>query len=293
MTTGVELSIILVNFNDRAHLGPCLRSLWEATRRRPAEVIIVDNQSQDGSPEFVRESFPWVKLILNDSNAGYAKANNIGIRASAGAFLLFLNTDTVVPADAPAALLNELARRPAAGAIGPALVRRDGSCQVSFGRDIGFFAELRQKLILNPYYRATLGRSRRVRRVGWLSGACLLARRHAVEAAGLFDENFFLYFEDIELCRRLRDLGLELLFDPAVRVLHFGGTTTAGQRWRSRLHYRRSQLYYYEKHGSGLSVRLLRIALRLDLIGLRLFRVRSAEDRALLEELRDAVSRRQ
>jgi N-acetylglucosaminyl-diphospho-decaprenol L-rhamnosyltransferase len=292
VTANPELSIILVSFDDRAHLGACLEALGEAARRRPAEVILVDNHSQDGSPEFVGASFPWVKIIFNDRNVGYAKANNIGIRASTGASLLFLNTDTVVPADAPAALLGELDRRPEAAAIGPALVRPDGSFQVSFGRDIGFFAELRQKLVLNPYYRATLRRSRRPQRVGWLSGACLLARRHAVEAAGLFDENFFLYFEDIDLCRRLRDLGFELIFDPRVRVLHVGGTTTAGRRWRSRLHYRRSQLYYYEKHGSALSVRLLRAALRLDLLGLRLFRVRSAADRALLDDLRGEVSGR-
>jgi GT2 family glycosyltransferase len=287
-----DLSIILVNFNDRPHLAACLASLQIATEELPAEVILVDNHSGDGSPEFVRESFSWVRLIRSDQNKGYAKANNIGIAASRGAFLLFLNTDTVVPPDAPAMLLAELKRRPRAGAIGPALVRQDSSYQVSFGKDPGFFAEFRQKFFLNPYYRLVLGQSRRPRRVGWLSGACLLARRDAVEAAGLFDENFFIYFEDIDLCRRLRDSGFDLIYYPAVKVLHFGAATTAARRWRSRLHYRRSQLYYYEKHGSRSSRRLLRILLRLDLIAMRLIRVRTPEDLALLEDLRAGLSGR-
>ncbi len=285
MSAGAELSVILVNFNDRSHLAACLESVRAAAEGLSAEVILVDNHSEDGSPGFVRDAFPWVKLIVNDRNLGFAKANNAGFRASTGRFVLFLNTDTVVPPGSLAGLLDELKRRPQAGAIGPALVREDSRYQVSFGGDIGFFAELRQKLLLNPYYALALRYSRRVRPVGWLSGACLLARRDAVGAAGLFDENFFIYFEDIDLCRRVRDLGLELIFDPAVKVLHLGGATTARRKWRSRLHYRESQLYYYEKHGSGWSVSLLKTYLWLSLIGIRLFKVRSPEDRVLLREV--------
>lgn len=290
MNTGAELSVILVNFNDRPHLAACLESVRAAGEGLPAEVILVDNHSEDGSPAFVRDAFPWVKLIVNDRNVGFAKANNAGFGASTGRFVLFLNTDTVVPPGSLAALLDELKRRPQAGAVGPALVREDSRFQVSFGGDIGFFGELRQKLLLNPYHALTLRYSRRVRSVGWLSGACLLAKRDAVGAAGLFDENFFIYFEDIDLCRRIRDLGLDLIFDPAVKVLHLGGATTARRKWRSRLHYRESQLYYYEKHGSGLSVSLLKTYLWLSLVGIRLFKVRSPEDRALLREVEARLS---
>jgi len=292
MNDGPELSVILVSFNDRSHLAGCLESVRTASAGLSAEVILVDNHSADGSPEFVRESFPWVKLIVNDHNAGFAKANNAGIKSSGGRFMLFLNTDTVVLPGSLAALLAGLKRRPDAGAIGPALVRGDGRFQVSFGKDIGFFSELRQKIILNPYYKIALRHARRVRSVGWLSGACLLARRGAVGAAGLFDESFFIYFEDIDLCRRIRDLGLDLLYDPGVRVVHFGGATTAPRRSSSRLYYRESQLHYYEKHGAGLSVFLLRIFLRFSLLRLKLFRVRAAEDRALLGRLEDKMRKR-
>ena len=292
MSGAPELSVILVNFNDRSHLGACLDSVGAATAELSAEVILADNHSDDGSREFVREAFPWVKLIVNGRNLGFAKANNAAIRASSGRHVLFLNTDTVVPPDAVVALLAGLKRRPEAGAIGPALVRQNSSFQVSFGRDIGFFAELGQKLFLNPYYRIVLKRSRRVRSVGWLSGACLLARRDAVEAAGLFDEGFFIYFEDIDLCRRIGSLGLELLYDPSVRVVHFGGATTAPRKQKSRLHYRESQLYFYEKHGPGLSVFLLKLYLRLSLTGMKLFRARTAEEQALLGEIEDKISGR-
>ena len=108
----------------------------------------------------------------------------------------------------------------------------------------------------------------------------------------MFDEGFFLYFEDIDLCRRIGDLGLELLYDPSVRVIHFGGATTAPRRLKSRLHYRESQLYYYEKHGAGLSVFLLKQYLRLSLTGMRLFSVRTAEERAFLDQLEDKISGR-
>jgi len=288
----IELSVILVNFNDRPHLSPCLESVQAAAQSLSAEVILVDNHSDDGSPELVRESFPWVKLIVNEQNAGFAKANNAGFRASSGRFVLFLNTDTILPAGSLAALLDELKRRPEAGGAGPALVRSDSSFQVSFGKDVGFFAELRQKFLLNPYYKIRLRYSRRVRSVGWLSGACLLARRDAVAAAGLFDENFFIYFEDIDLCRRIRDLGFELLYVPAVKVVHFGGATTAARKLRSRLLYRESQLSYYEKHGAGPSVFLLKAYLRLSLAGLKLFRVRTAEDREILGRLEARISGR-
>ena len=145
-----ELSVVLVNYNDRAHLPACLASLQKAVSGLSAEVILVDNQSSDGGPELARSSFPWVRLIENDQNVGYPRANNIGFRQSRGEYVLFLNTDTVVPAAAPAELLAWIKARPELGAVGPALVRENGRFQVSFGKSVGIFSEIRQKLILNP-----------------------------------------------------------------------------------------------------------------------------------------------
>jgi GT2 family glycosyltransferase len=257
-----ELSIVLVNYNDRGHLAACLSSLQKALFGLSAEVILVDNHSDDGSPGLVRTAFPWVRLVENGENFGYPKANNIGFFQSSGEFCLFLNTDTVVPETGLAALLTAIRQRPKAGAIGPALVQESGRFQVSFGRKVDFVSEILQKLILNPFHRVALRLFRKAREVGWLSGACLLVRREALEAAGLFDEIFFLYFEDIDLCRRIRERGFSLIFFPAVRVAHVGGAATSARRWRSRLEYRRSQLRFYEKHSSRTSLRLLKLYLR-------------------------------
>ena len=287
---GPALSIILVNYNDRAHLRACLSSLAPALGDGQPEIIVVDNHSTDGSPEMVESSFPRVRLVREEENLGYARANNIGIRAGRGDFLLFLNTDTVAPEGSLVALLSALESQPDAGAIGPALRRRSGY-QVSFGKEVNFFAELWQKFVRNPYFKIALRFSRRVRETGWLSGACLLARRRAVEEAGLFDERFFLYFEDIDLCRRMRRLGFKLWFDPRVEVFHEGGAATSQLKRRSRLEYRRSQLYYYRKHASRASLFLLTCYLKLNFFLLRAFRLGRATERAELREQMGRVFR--
>ncbi len=289
-TNGRELSVILVNYNDRSHLPACLASLEKALSGLNAEVILVDNRSGDGSQELVRASFPWVRLIENDQNAGYPRANNLGFSHCRGEFVLFLNTDTVVPADAPAKLLAGLKTCPEVGAVGPALIHANGRFQVSFGKKVGFFSEMRQKLIFNPYYKIALRHSRKPRAVGWLSGACLLARRKALEAAGLFDEGFFLYFEDIDLCRRLAEKGFGLVLCPGVRITHFGGAATSARRWQSRLEYRRSQLRFYEKHNPRLSSRFLRFYLRLTILALGVSIRRDEEKGRFREGLRQILA---
>jgi GT2 family glycosyltransferase len=287
-----ELSVVLVNYNDRGHLADCLSSLQKAVSGLDAEVILVDNHSEDGSPGLVRTAFPWVNLIENRENLGYPKANNIGFFQSRGEFCLFLNTDTVMPETGPAALLSGMRGLPDVGAIGPALVHKNGLYQVSFGRRVNFISQIWQKIIFNPFYKFALRLSRKSREVGWLSGACLLARRDVVEAAGLFDEGFFLYFEDIDLCQRIRERGFKLVFFPSVRVFHSGGAATSARRWRSRLEYRRSQLRFYKKHNSRNSLRLLKLYLRCNVLlsGLVRLKADGTERARYRDELREIVS---
>ncbi len=261
------VSIILVNFNDRRRLLDCLASVRSDPGAAACEILVVDNASTDGSPEAVRAGFPDICVIANPDNAGFSKANNRGVGQSRGAFLLFLNTDTRVPAGAIGALLERLRSDPAIGAVGPALVHKPGDYQVSFGNRVGFAAQVFQKFVLNPRHKRALRKRRPVREVGWLSAACFLCRREAFERAGGFDERFFLYFEDIDLCFRIRKAGWKLLFVSAVEVGHEGGATTSASpaiRAASRFEYRRSQLLFYEKHNSRISRRLLRASLWLN-----------------------------
>jgi GT2 family glycosyltransferase len=264
------LSILLVNYNDGAHLPECLSSIETHARTIDHEVIVVDNASTDGSPELIAERFPRIRLIRNSRNEGFGRANNRAVRESRGTFILFLNTDVVLHPGALDLILTEMAADPLTGIVGPALLNPGGSFQVSFGGRVGFFMEAFKKIFLNRAIRRSLRKGGGRREVGWVSGAFLLARMKTLLEAGLFDENFFLYFEDIDLCRRAVEKGWKVIFLPIAVSFHWGGTTTAGRLLRSRLEYRKSQLLFYRKHNSRVSLALLRLYLRLDFAALSL-----------------------
>jgi len=266
-----EVSAVVVNYNDKIHLKECLASLEGSSHITPLEIIVIDNNSSDGSQEFIKSHFPRVKLIGNRENRGFAKASNQGIEQSQGDFLIFLNTDTILPPEPLSLILHEMKTNPEVGAVGPALSKGKNRYQVSFGKRMNFWSELVQKGIFNLYYRIRLKHTREKREVGWLSAACLMARRKALEEVNFFDENFFLYFEDIDLCYRLRQKGWMQLYLPQAQVFHKGGATTSSLAITSRYEYRKSQLYFYHKHNSKFSLFLLRVYLFLNFSFLFLF----------------------
>ncbi len=250
---GRGLSVILVSYNARAPLEACLRSLTTSVADIPHEIIVVDNASQDGTAEMVERAFPEVRLIRNRENLGYPKANNQGVAAAEGEFVLLLNPDTEVPPGAPDRLMAELRARPRAGAVAPVLRLPSGRIQVSFGWSVGFLSESAKKLVLNRFLSRWAEKHRSPRKMGWLGGACLLIRREVLEQVRGFDETFFLYFEDIDLCYRIRNLGFDLYLVPDVEIRHVGGASISGLRLLGRFHYRRSQLRFYRKHASLVS----------------------------------------
>ena len=260
-----EISLILVSFNDWIHLEKCLQSLKGCLPELDLEIVVVDNNSTDGSPDLIKKNFPKIKLICNKENLGFSKANNLGIRASAGEFVLFLNSDTIVNTQALTVLLEGMKRNPSIGAVGPALLSGQETYQVSFGKKVDFFSEFIQKGFFNFYYSKKIKSDRKVREVGWLSAACLLVRRKALDEAGGFDENYFLYFEDIDLCCQIRQEGWTLRFCPQAQIIHIGGTSTSAVKNSSRYHYRKSQIYFYRKHNSRLSQGLLKIYLWINI----------------------------
>ena len=218
----VDLSIIIVSFNARADLERCLQSLHDAPPARSHEIIVVDNASTDGSADAARRR-PDVRVIDAGSNLGFARGNNIGIRASTGANLLLLNSDTIVPAGAIDRLLDELDRHPDVAVVGPRLVDAGGRAELSFGRMIGPLNELRQKRHgAARRRRSQLTRQRRSI-PDWVSGACLLVRRADAEAVGLLDERYFMYTEDVDFCAAIRARGRRVLFTPGVEVVHLRG----------------------------------------------------------------------
>jgi hypothetical protein len=241
----VALSIVIVSFNAREDLARCLASLHDAPPAASHEILVVDNRSSDGSAESVRR-WPGVRLIENDANVGFARANNIGIRSSEGDALLLLNSDTVVRPGALDALLRELHADPGVAVIGPRLVDDRGRAELSFGRMIGPVNEWRQKRLARSAAVESLTRQRHY--PDWVSGACLLVRRADAEAVGLLDERYFMYTEDVDFCAAIRARGRRILFTPEVEILHRRGRSAAAAPAETRAAYHRSRVAFYEKH---------------------------------------------
>ncbi|MBI1875434.1 MAG: glycosyltransferase family 2 protein [Acidobacteria bacterium] len=250
-----DLAIVIVSYQAREHLERCLASLGAAPPQRSHEIVVVDNASSDGSADRVAAEWPSVTLIRLPDNRGFAAATNVGIRRTRSEFVLLLNSDAIVPSGALDRLVAALERHADAAAIGPRLVDDTGQVELSFGRMFSPLNELRQKLLVRasrsgiPGARAYVQRLvSRPRTPDWISGACLLVRRADADRAGLLDERFFLYAEDVDFCARLRALGRLIRFAPEIDVVHARGQSVAFDPRAAEAHYRRSQLAFYAKH---------------------------------------------
>ena len=259
-----KISAIVVSHNTRDDLLRCLASL-AAHVRLPLEVVVVDNASTDGSVDAVRRAYPTARLLPSPANEGFSTANNAGIRASAGPHVLVLNSDAELTAGAVETMSGLLDARADVGVVGPLTRNPDGTVQLSFGSDLTPLSEWRQRSLVRGVrarrpaaLREAERRASREHEPDWVSGSCFLARRAALEAVGGFDEGFFLYEEDADLCRRLRGAGWRVLYTPAAEVRHALGRSAAQAPARARLEYRRSHLRYYRKHNGLLLTALLR-----------------------------------
>ena len=206
MTPAPDVSIIIVSFNARAHLERCLQSLHDAPPVRPHEIIVVDNASADGSADAARR-WPRVRVIEAGSNLGFARGNNAGIRASTGKYSLLLNSDTIVPPGAVDSLLAAIERDSSVAVVGPRVVDSTGRAELSVGRMVSPWNEIRQKFLM-PARAEQISRQEHF--TDWVSGACLLVRRSDADAVGLLDERFFMYGEDFDICARTQLAGWKL-----------------------------------------------------------------------------------
>jgi N-acetylglucosaminyl-diphospho-decaprenol L-rhamnosyltransferase len=252
----MTLSIIIVNWNTSALLVNCLASLRESEIGE-SEIWVVDNASTDDSAEQVARRFPEVQLIRNSVNAGFARANNQGIAASRGDCILLLNSDTLVPHKTLSYLVQFMIENPRVGACGPRLLRPDGTPQpYAFGDDPTLSYLLRRGLNRLLFARYLHDWSiEHTLQVDWVSGACLLLRRVALEQAGLLDEQFFMYFEDIDLCLRLRQAGWQVYYEPRVAITHLGGQSLCHNP-QAQTAYQNSIRHFYARH-YGPTARIL------------------------------------
>lgn len=248
------LDIVIASCNTCAELDACLKSLADAPPAGLATIWVVDNASTDGTVEHVRAAWPDVSLIALDRNVGFAAANNIAIRRSDSALVLLLNSDTMVPPRAIDVLIERLLAT-GATAAGPRLVDAHGRPEVSFGAMLSPLVELRQRRLVraaasdSPAARARIAQLvAHERYTDWVSGACLLVRRADAVRAGLLDERYFMYEEDVDFCAALRAGGGRILFTPAAEIVHLRGRSIGRASARSHALYDASHLAFYEKH---------------------------------------------
>jgi GT2 family glycosyltransferase len=251
------LDIIIVSYNTREDLLACLETIPAYKPSCEYLTIVVDNASTDGSVEAVRARWPDVHVIALEQNAGFGAANNVAIRASSAPLILVLNSDTLLTAGALDVLCDRL-RETGAVAAGPRLVTASGAGgrpEISYGPMLTPVGEVVQRMrqraalasgwMARRYVAHLLSRERFV---DWVSGACLLVRREAALDAGLFDERYFLYEEDVDFCAALRARGGRIVFTPRAEIVHRRGRSRLAAGSRADLEYDLSHLAFYQKH---------------------------------------------
>lgn len=266
----IALSVIIVNWNTREHLRACLRSIFTYPPDEPFEVWVVDNASSDDSVQMVREQFPQVNLIANEQNMGYGRANNQALRQAQGEFALILNSDIEVTPHALQALIDFMRQHPDAHAAGGQLILPDGSIQPSCSERLTLWAVFcEQSLLAKAFprsrlfggYTLTWWSYDSVREVEQVVGACLMLRRQSDGSFPLFDERYFMYAEDTELCHRIRRRGGRIYYVPHARFKHHLGASSEQESIRTEMvkAYNRSRILFFREVYGAWSVPVYRL----------------------------------
>jgi N-acetylglucosaminyl-diphospho-decaprenol L-rhamnosyltransferase len=263
------VSIIIVSWNVRELLAQCLRSVvqdCQAFASDQVEIIVIDNASTDDSVQTVRDQFPHVRLIESGANLGFARANNQALRAGAGRYVLLLNPDTVVKPGAFKSLVDFMDQHAEAGAAGAHILNPDETLQLSCYPAPTLSREMWRLLHLDkflPYGEYRMGEwdTRTPRQVDAVLGACLIVRRAALDQTGLFDESYFIYSEEIDLCYRIRRQGWRIFWVPQADVIHYGGQSTQQVASEMFLRLYQGKIIYFRKHYGAWRARLYKLIL--------------------------------
>jgi GT2 family glycosyltransferase len=243
-----EISVIIVSYNVKAYLQPCIKSVLQQNGISP-EVVVVDNNSTDGTVEMLQQNFPSVKLIKNITNKGFSGANNQGIKASRGQYILLLNPDTEIKQNDCLQRLSRSIENNKDGIVAPCLLNSDGSYQHSYWNISGI-----KELLYETFYMHKAGRVKAKPQgplfVEAASGAALLMERTLVEKIGLLDENMF-WMEDTDFCYRVREAGGKVLYNPEEEIIHHGGKSS-GNYSVVIPNQVISKIKFYKKHGTWI-----------------------------------------
>jgi len=264
-----ELSILIVTWNSRATIRDCLNSIQNTCQKLDYEVLVWDNVSTDETVRIIQTEFPDVQLFRSQKNLGFAEGNNRLIEKTNSDYILFLNPDTVIIDNSVIKMLEYLKSSSSVAALGPKLLYSDSTFQLSYAK----FPNLASEFFTKIYQRSANQKrsvllkflernSAETKEVDWISGACFMTRKKVLQDTGQFDKNFFLYFEDADLCYRMKSKG-KIIYFPESQVVHVVGSSTKSQNLQTEYHYRKSQLYYYRLHNEGISNLILKLYLSL------------------------------
>lgn len=265
----IDCSIIIVSWNVSALLNDCLQSIAETANGLNLEIIVVDSASSDNTVEMVRDQFPDVKLIAKRENVGFPKGNNIGIEAATGPLIFLLNPDTIVKPHALQRMITYMNDQPEVGLIGSQLRFPDGSIQSSRRRFPTFWTGFFESTWLEPYapnpllerYYMLDKRDDEVSKADWVMGASMLTRREVIDACGGMDAAYFMYSEELDWCRRIRDAGWEIIYFPEALVIHYQGKSSEQASTARHINFNRAKLRYYRKFHGPLASGTLRLVL--------------------------------
>ncbi len=254
----MDISVVIVNWNVKELLQKCLESVFQYQHSYRVEVIVIDNASSDDSVEMIRGKFPQVQLIENEKNIGFAAANNQGIKMAKGRYIFALNPDTEIKENTFQVLIQTATEYPKAGMIGCKLLNPDNSTQNSVRRDpttkaLWQIALKIPKLIGNTNaiknYLATDFNYQMEQEVEQIMGACMFIKKEMLNEIGLFDESFFIWFEEVDLCKRARNAGWNIIYTPKTHIVHYGGESFKQElTLKKQKMFFKSALIYLKKH---------------------------------------------
>lgn len=274
-----ELSIIVISHNTKKITQQCLHSIYKSLTNTQLnyEIIVIDNASTDGSYNMLlkeRKRHHQLKLIRNKTNTGFAKANNQGVKKAKGSYLLFLNSDTIVLNQAITKLLNFFKQREKTiGFVGGKLLNKDLSPQPSAGPFYSLAVVFGALFLKGDYWGLTRYSPRKIKEVDWVSGACIITKKSYFQKVGRFDEDIFMYMDEIDLLYRAKKRGYRVFFYPEAKFIHLGSSSSKGRTFPILQVYK-GLIYFYQKHHSSLSIFWLKIMLKLKaLIGMTIGRL--------------------